>query len=340
MRKIGVKKLFVAILCILLTTSFIEPSFAYNTMMNNVRLPAATITYFPNNTPIIMGYINADNGAKIVGFFNSAGTYEFRTGYGNNKSGTITIQLRENDITGQILYEKTETFSNVSSDSLYVPLPSSPTGFNAVSRVCVVAIQKIQAYDSDSGWNNISFSFPNNQTGCGDWYFVNTDTIAADTLHVAQDARDAANTAATNAQNAYNAATTAATSASSAATNALNAYNNTIYDGESAAYWAYLAANNINVDDTPPVIQKLSGANGATCTTKSSFSVVVNASDNKPGQLQARAKVDSGSFGSWVNIPQSAISVTLSTSGAHTITVEVKDAAGNVSSATMIAFRI
>lgn len=207
-------------------------------------------------------------------------------------------------------------------------------------------IQTIQDVDENPPWN-MSITFSGNSKGWDCWNFVNTDTIATDTLHVAQDARDAAttastnaSTAATNAQNAYNAATTAATSASSAATNALNAYNNTIYDGESAAYWAYLAANNINVDDTPPVIQKLSGANGATCTTKSSFSVVVNASDNKPGQLQARAKVDSGSFGSWVNIPQSAISVTLSTSGAHTITVEVKDAAGNVSSATMIAFRI
>ena len=180
-------------------------------------------------------------------------------------------------------------------------------------------------------------------------YVINYDIKngVVQSLAAAQQAKASADLAAQNALNAYGAANSAKNAADTAASNALDSYNkaneaaiNTIYNNQSAAYWAYLAANNINVDDTPPVIQKLSGANGATCTTKSSFSVVVNASDNKPGQLQARAKVDSGSFGSWVNIPQSAISVTLSTSGAHTITVEVKDAAGNVSSATMIAFRI
>ncbi|MGB9846556.1 MAG: hypothetical protein ACPLRH_03510 [Desulfotomaculales bacterium] len=166
-------------------------------------------------------------------------------------------------------------------------------------------------------------------------------------------ARDAANNAATYAQNAYTAANNAAsyassakTYASNAATYAQNAYtaastaaNNTTYNGQSAAYWAYQAAQG-GVDTTPPTIQKVGGQNGATCTTTSTFYVVVQATDNKTGQLQARAQVDGGTWTGWYNIPQNAIPVSLSSVGAHTITVEVKDVAGNSSQATMTAFRV
>lgn len=148
----------------------------------------------------------------------------------------------------------------------------------------------------------------------------------------AQNAYNAANTAATNAQNAYNAANAAKASADQAAAN-------TTYSGQSAAYWAYQAAQG-GADTTPPTIQKIGGLNGATCTTSGTFYVVVQATDNRVGQLQARAQVDGGTWTGWYNIPQSAIPVTLSSAGAHTITVEVMDAAGNSSQATMTAFRV
>ncbi|MDN5344529.1 MAG: hypothetical protein PWQ18_640 [Clostridia bacterium] len=138
--------------------------------------------------------------------------------------------------------------------------------------------------------------------------------------------------AATNAQNAYNAANAAKASADQAAAN-------TTYGGQSAAYWAYQAAQG-GADTTPPTIQKIGGLNGATCTTSGTFYVVVQATDNRVGQLQARAQVDGGTWTGWYNIPQNAIPVTLSSAGAHTITVEVKDAAGNSSQATMTAFRV
>lgn len=159
---------------------------------------------------------------------------------------------------------------------------------------------------------------------------------------------DKANTAATKATEAAGSASTAANSAANAfdmlnsSTNGLaktfdaatSASNNTMYNEQSAAYLAYLAAN------APPTIQKLSGLNGATCVAKDgTFNVVVTATDNKAGQLQAQAKVDSGSYGAWVNIPQDTVSVTLP-QGAHTITVQVKDAAGNMSTATMTAFGV
>jgi hypothetical protein len=117
------------------------------------------------------------------------------------------------------------------------------------------------------------------------------------------------------------------------------AANNTSYSGQSAGYWSYQAAQG-GADVTPPTIQKLAGQNGATCTTTGAFNVVLTAVDNRAGQLQAQAQVDGGAWTGWYNIPQNSIPVTLSTAGAHTITVNVKDAAGNTSSASMTAFRI
>ncbi|WXJ84375.1 hypothetical protein MTBGP_11660 [Moorella thermoacetica] len=148
----------------------------------------------------------------------------------------------------------------------------------------------------------------------------------------AQSAQSAANSANTNAQNAYNAANAAKASADQAAAN-------TTYSGQSAAYWAYLAAQG-GTDTAPPTIQKVAGQNGATCTSTGTFYVVVQATDNRAGQLQAHAQVDGGVWTGWYNIPQNAIPVSLSSVGAHTITVEVKDAAGNSSQATMTAFRV
>lgn len=139
---------------------------------------------------------------------------------------------------------------------------------------------------------------------------------------------------------AVTAAQQAATAANNANANAWNAVNNTTYSGQSAAYWAYLASQNSTADTTPPTISKVAGQSGATCTTTTTFNVAVTATDNKAGQLQAQAQVDGVAWGSWYNIPQNSIPVTLSTSGAHMITVQVKDATGNISSSTMTAFKI
>lgn len=98
--------------------------------------------------------------------------------------------------------------------------------------------------------------------------------------------------------------------------------------------------NNINSTMSPPTIQKVAGQNGATCTTNGTFYIAVNATSGRSGQLMAQGQVDGGAWTGWYNIPQSAIPVTLSSSGAHTITVSVKDTAGITSSATMTAFRI
>ncbi len=117
-------------------------------------------------------------------------------------------------------------------------------------------------------------------------------------------AQIAANTAATNAANANTNASTAATDAAAAQTAATNAntnasttvtnttndpaadtaitsstngmaatYNNTTYNGESAAYWANEAAT--AAANIVPVISSVVGQNGATCTTSGSFTAIV-----------------------------------------------------------------
>jgi len=186
--------------------------------------------------------------------------------------------------------------------------------------------------NGSSGYCRIEY---NVQWGMFTYDYYESSTMAANVLSTktsADNAYSAASTAASYAQNAYNAANAAKASADQAAAN-------TTYNGQSAAYWAYLAAQG-GADTTPPTIQKVGGQNGATCTTTGTFYVVVQATDNKTGQLQARAQVDGGAWTGWYNIPQSAIPVTLPSVGAHTITVEVKDAVGNTSQATMTAFRV
>ncbi|OPY63698.1 MAG: hypothetical protein A4E56_00421 [Pelotomaculum sp. PtaU1.Bin065] len=154
--------------------------------------------------------------------------------------------------------------------------------------------------------------------------------ISANTASVnAVSAYNAAISANTNAINAYNMANSANTYAQQAATNSSNAYN--------IAYNTYQV---IITDKTPPTIQKLQGLNGATCTTSSSFHVSVTAIDNTSENLYAQAKIDDEGWGGWYDLPRQSLPIALGSIGPHTITVRVKDSSGNMSTASMTAFRI
>ncbi|OIQ08710.1 hypothetical protein MOOR_16290 [Moorella thermoacetica] len=302
----------------------------------------------------------------------------FYTSSANTKKGTITVNIRKDSASGTILATTSISISSSSSTAFYVPLPyvSIPSD---TSRIVFTAKHDLRAYYIDGSYDvdlaatnyssywlftvygkdviateindvaNAAAINAQNAYNAANTAATNAQNAynAANTAaSAAQVAQSAANTAATNAQNAYNAANNAYNAASTAATNAQNAYNaantaanQTIYNGQSAAYWAYQAAQG-GTDTTPPTIQKVAGQNGATCTSTGTFYVVVQATDNRTGQLQARAQVDGGTWTGWYNVPQNAIPVTLSSVGAHTITVEVKDAAGNSSQATMTAFRV
>lgn len=130
-------------------------------------------------------------------------------------------------------------------------------------------------------------------------------------------------------------------SADAAKSSADLAASRTLYNGQSAAYWAYQAAQAAN---TPPVITKIQGLNGATCTRGVSFTLVVTASDNGPPS-NLRYRVVCGSFDSrWLSTNQITI-MGLSTPGAKTATVMVSDNptnpdGGNIAQGSFTFFKI
>ena len=181
-------------------------------------------------------------------------------------------------------------------------------------------------------------------------------------------ATDAANNAYNVANNAYNAVNNASSyaqqaksSADSAANNALNAYNAAnnaaiyTWDSSEAKSAATLAkeardkanqalteitnvkntVNNIQASIGPQIF-KVTGQNGATCTTGTSFTVVIQATN----AVQWRAKVDSGgTWSSWASIT-SPITLSVSSTGAHTIFVEAQNSSGVTATGQMIMFKI
>ncbi|MTI84379.1 MAG: hypothetical protein FH756_10840 [Firmicutes bacterium] len=98
--------------------------------------------------------------------------------------------------------------------------------------------------------------------------------------------------------------------------------------------------SSLSGDTTPPVIQKIKGHNGATCTTNSTFSIDVTATDNKINPPEFRAKADTGSWSSWTQTYNTLTIGGITGNGAHTIEVEVRDAAGNVARDSITIFKV
>ena len=183
-------------------------------------------------------------------------------------------------------------------------------------------------------------------------------------------ARDAANAANSNAWSAYNAANSAKASADSAAAN-------TWRDGRSAAHWAEDAANNswygpegksvsqvaveardkaaqtlsavnnlqttvnninntITTQDSVPPSVELDTVSGAKATSSSSIQLIIAASDNKSSTFTY-----SVNGGSYSTLPADGkITVSLPSIGPNTITVRVKDEAGNTAVKTIKIWRL
>ncbi|MTI82375.1 MAG: hypothetical protein FH756_00440 [Firmicutes bacterium] len=179
---------------------------------------------------------------------------------------------------------------------------------------------------------------------------ANSNASAAKTN--AANAKSSADTAATNAANANSNASAAKTEAA-AAKNAANAaagdatyirstqlpnVENKIDNLETVV--ANIENNMSTGDSAPPSIMSVKGYNGATCTTGTTFKVVVKASDNSSDSLEFRVKADSGSWSNWTSISNYAVATGISGGGAHTINVEVRDQAGNAANDTMTVFKI
>nr|WP_269456777.1 Ig-like domain-containing protein [Thermanaeromonas toyohensis] len=98
----------------------------------------------------------------------------------------------------------------------------------------------------------------------------------------------------------------------------------------------------IVVDQVSPSILKLRGFRGATATSDPSGTAIleINVTDNLPGQLYYQYQINGGIPSSWFSLTGGTISIPGLSPGANSITVNVKDQVGNVSSATITIFRI
>ncbi|OPY63697.1 MAG: hypothetical protein A4E56_00420 [Pelotomaculum sp. PtaU1.Bin065] len=137
-------------------------------------------------------------------------------------------------------------------------------------------------------------------------------------------AKIAAETAATNA-------TSANSAANNAALYAINAANNTTYNGQSVAYMTSMISYNMY-----PTIEKVQGKNGSTCTTGSSYTVVI--ASNPSSGVSYRVTCNSYDSG-WVSNNNIVISSGI-VSGANTATIRVRNNMGNESSTTLTFFKI
>ncbi|WP_041282925.1 hypothetical protein [Desulfofundulus kuznetsovii] len=98
---------------------------------------------------------------------------------------------------------------------------------------------------------------------------------------------------------------------------------------------ALIAITNLQ-NSMAPMILKISGYNGATCTTGSTFNVVVQA----PGATEFRVKADTGNWSAWTPVSGYATATGITGNGAHTIFVEVRNAAGATASGQMTMFKL
>lgn len=168
-------------------------------------------------------------------------------------------------------------------------------------------------------------------------------------------ATDAANNAAAQAQNAANAAAQARDAANAASSNAWQAADwlnpasgstSAVKDSQGTVLTAarqardlanqtLIAVNNLQ-NSMAPVLLKVSGYNGATCTIGTTFNVVVQA----PGATEFRVKADTGSWSSWVPVSGYATATGITGTGAHTVFVEARNSAGAVTSGQMTVFKL
>jgi hypothetical protein len=158
-------------------------------------------------------------------------------------------------------------------------------------------------------------------------------TLAKEARAEAQAAKSNAATAATNAATAAARALDASIYAQGAANAAMVAYDEALAAKETSEQ-VLEELNNLRAT-VGPEIKSVKGYNGATCTRTSSFSVIVEAL----GATQFRASSDGGTWTGWVPVTGTA-TVTGLVSGANTIRVEARNAAGATATGQMIAFKI
>jgi len=233
---------------------------------------------------------------------------------------------------------------------------------NSSWHTTVGASSSIQDFDIDD--NGIIWAVLSNGSVAayleGTWF---TDTTQADSLLI-QAAKKAADEAKLAASQASAYSQQAKSSADIASTRAQTTVNQTIDAGTSAASWAhqsYDKANaaasdttyirntqfpnletkinnlqtsitNIQNSDTVPPLVDVQTVSGARATSGSSIQAIVTVTDNRPGPYTY--SINGGSYSTLPADGRVTLPVTIA--GNNTITVYVKDVAGNIGSKTIV----
>lgn len=272
-------------------------------------------------------------------------------------NGSITYEIRKNGINGELLYSKTDTYNNARVDGRVTVVHDTPSSFNPYLKsgetIDFIIINNL----TNSGAYAASYLQTSFYQSSWAWDYQAVDEISVITQQAAVNAYNAANSANISAQGAK-------TSADTASARSQTAINQTIDAGTSAANWAHqaydksniaavdtnyirntelpaietkinnlqVAVTNIQNSDILPPIVDVQTISGARATSGSSIQAVVTVTDNRPGPF-----VYSINGGAYINLPADGrIYLSISSQGNNSITLSVKDVAGNVGTKTII----
>ena len=314
--------------------------------------PGDTITIYTNQSVSLVGTASNDNTpvsvANVVNsgtnvtisniVLNGWGRYDTRCGFTGTLPGTANFSIRKNGVNGTILWQTTITNPYISSGILGTPVPSVPnvTLYPGESMHMVVSHNftksgydpKVKAYDSES-WK---------------WNYWLTDALVQQGVDNALLAKNSADVAATNATDAYNAANTASSrvwytgiygGAQESVADTAGYIRNTQLPGidtkiNNLQTSVTNVSNQVTADTTPPSVD-VQTVSGARATSGSSIQAIITASDNKSSTFTY--SINGGVYSA---LPANGVvSLPVSSPGVNTITVRVKDEAGNIGTKTI-----
>ncbi|NPV73325.1 MAG: hypothetical protein HPY89_05950 [Pelotomaculum sp.] len=282
-------------------------------------------------------------------------------------NGTIRIEIRKNGVNGELIWNETRNIVNGHQSSGSFILGMNNLLLNTTLKYGESLHWVVTQCLTITGGTQLkltAISDPNFRWVINYWQ---SDALVQQSVDNAYNAYLSANTAATNATNAMNAANAAKTSADNANSNAYiastraqTAIDQTWYSGKyggspesTADITGYIRntqlpnletkINNLqtsvtniqNADNLPPSVE-IDTVSGAKATSSSSIQLIVAASDNKSSTFTY--SVNGGGYSS---LPADGkITVSLPAVGPNTVTVRVKDDAGNVTTKTIKIWRL
>lgn len=211
-----------------------------------------------------------------------------------------------------------------------------------------IQISMVSGYNHDATGYRNNYYFSTQVTNPGTFVGPSPGTVES----IANNARTSADAARTSADTAAVEAQAAKQAADNALIAAALARDRTWYGGihgGSAQTVADLAGymrnnqlptieNKINniLSSIGPQIIKVNGRNGATATVNTTFDVVIQTT----GATEFRARVENGSWSNWVPVGSHTTVTGISGTGARTIQVEARNAAGTTAAGQMTVFKL